>query len=431
MSFNEKGPLPPLRGIRRCESLLFVANNPNGWGHMKQTWRWFGPTDPVSIRDVRQTGASGIVSALHHVPNGQVWTLAEIRKRQREIEMPDGDPSGLTWDVVESLPVSEAIKSQKGPVKEHLEAYRQSLSNLAECGLRTICYNFMPVLDWTRTDLRHPLPHGGHAMRFDLVDFIVFDCFVLERPGAVHDYSAEIVGTAQARFAELGDKGCRTLTANIVAGLPGANNAWSLDDVRRRLIAYRGTTHEALRTNLIDFLSEIVPTAERLGIRLCCHPDDPPFPLLGLPRVLSTEQDYAAVLGAVDSPYNGATFCTGSLGVAEEFDPVAFIARLGHRIHFVHLRNTARSGPCDGQRHSFTEAEHLGGDTDMVATIRALLAQEDRRRETGRADCEIPMRPDHGHALLSDLERPGQPGYPLIGRMRGLAELRGVMLGCS
>lgn len=268
-------------------------------------------------------------------------------------------------------------------------------------------------------------------MRFDLLDFVVFDCFILDRKGAEQDYSAEIIETARARFADLGDADRLVLSRNIVAGLPGANDNWSLADVKRNLEAYAGMTPGTLRSNFIDFLSEVVPTAEDLGIRLCCHPDDPPFPLLGLPRVMSSQSDYATILDVVDSPANGATLCTGSLGVAKNFDPVSFIAELGHRVHFVHLRNTVRDGPIDGSRLSFSESEHLVGDTDMLATVRALIAEEQRRRDQGRSDHEIPMRPDHGHALLSDLTLPSQPGYPLIGRMRGLAELRGVMHGCT
>ncbi|WP_271952739.1 mannonate dehydratase [Ruegeria faecimaris] len=398
---------------------------------MKQTWRWFGPSDAISIGEIRQTGATGIVSALHHVPTGEVWSVEHIKERQQQIEQPGGVPSGLTWDVVESVPVSEAIKSQTGPVRQHLEMYKESLRNLAECGIHTVCYNFMPVLDWTRTDLSHPLPHGGHAMRFDLLDFVMFDCFILCRQRAEQDYSGVIIEAARARFADLGDGDRLKLSNNIVAGLPGANDNWSLEDVKRNLDAYVGVTPETLRSNLVDFLSEVVPTAEDLGARLCCHPDDPPFPLLGLPRVMSSQSDYATVLDAVDSPANGATLCTGSLGVAEDFDPVSFIAQHGHRIHFVHLRNTVRDGSSDRNRHSFSESEHLAGDTDMVATIRALMVEETRRRNQGRSDYEIPMRPDHGHALLNDLTRPSQPGYPLIGRMRGLAELRGVMHGCT
>ena len=318
------------------------------------------------------------MSALHHVPTGQAWSVADIKRRQLEIEQPNGQPSGLEWDVVESVPVSDAIKSQTGPVREHLEAYKSSLANLAACGIKTVCYNFMPLLDWTRTRLDHPLPNGGNAMRFDLVDFVAFACFILHRQGAEDYYAQDTLTVARERFARL----CE-------------------------------------------------PVAENLGVRLCCHPDDPPFPLLGLPRVMSSLDNYEKVLAAVDSPANGVTFCTGSLGVSADFDPVASIELLGPRIHFVHLRNTTRDGSSDRSLTSFSEAEHLIGDTDMVATIRALMTEEARRRTQGRSDHEIPMRPDHGHALLSDLERPTQPGYPLIGRMRGLAELRGVKLACT
>ncbi len=398
---------------------------------MKQTWRWFGPSDPISIEQIRQTGATGIVSALHHIPSGEVWSVEHINERKQQIEQPKRDRSGLTWDVVESVPVSEAIKSQTGPIRHHLEAYKETLRNLARCGIHTVCYNFMPVLDWTRTDLRYALPNGGHAMRFDLLDFVVFDCFILRRRGAEQDYSAGIIETAEARFADLADESRLKLSQNIVAGLPGANDKWSLEDVKQNLNAYVEMTPDMLRSNLIDFLSDVIPTAESLDMRLCCHPDDPPFPLLGLPRVVSSQSDYATVLDAVDSPANGATLCTGSLGVDPGFDPVEFVAKLGHRIHFAHLRNTVREGPSDGNRHSFSESEHLTGDTDMVATIRALLAEERRRRNQGRSDSEIPMRPDHGHALLSDLDGPSQPGYPLVGRMRGLAELRGVIHACD
>jgi len=394
---------------------------------MKQTWRWFGPDDPISIAEIRQTGATGVVTALHHVPPGQIWSVADIKLRQSQIENPNGIASGLAWDVVESLPVSEAIKTQSDPFKDHVAAYKQSLRNLAACGIHTICYNFMPILDWTRTDLSYPLPNGGHAMRFDLVDFAAFDCFILKRIKAEEDYTAALIEVASQRFADLSDVAREKLSHNIISGLPGANDSWLLEDVRGRLSTYTHIDAEALRSNLIDFLTEIIPTAEANGIRLCCHPDDPPFQFLGLPRVMSTQADCATLLNAVDSPANGITFCTGSLGVAEDFDPAAFVADLGHRIHFAHLRNTLRSGAHEGFRHSFTEAEHLVGDTDMVATVRALLNEEAQRRQRGRSDHELPMRPDHGHALLSDHEGQMQPGYPLIGRMRGLAELRGLI----
>lgn len=398
---------------------------------MKQTWRWFGPKDPVSIRDILQTGATGVVSALHQIPTGQVWPVSGIRQRYREIEDIAGQPSGLTWDVVESLPVSDVIKSQTGPVRDHLEAYKQSLRNLAACGMTTVCYNFMPVLDWTRTSLRHPLPNGGTAMRFDLVDFALFDCFILRRPDAMQEYCEDILDVATKRFVDLSNAERQTLSDNIISGLPGANVGWSLDELRLQLEIYAGMGREALSANLIDFLSEVAPVAEEVGISLCCHPDDPPFSLLGLPRVMSSMGDYEAILEAVDIPANGVAFCTGSLGVAVDFDPVAFIKQLGDRIRFIHLRNTVREGPQDGDRLSFTEAEHLVGNTDMVAVIRALLAEEQRRKDIGRPDFEIAMRPDHGHALLGDQTQPTQPGYHLVGRMRGLAELRGVMTALS
>jgi mannonate dehydratase len=367
------------------------------------------------------------VSALHHVLPGEVWTPDEIERRQDQVARPDGVTSGLSWDVVESLPISEAIKTQTGPVKAHLDAYRESLRNLAAAGISTVCYNFMPVLDWTRTELSAPMPNGARAMRFDLVQFCVFDRFILKRPGAAEDYPEILLSEAETVFTGMSDAARTELTNNIVAGLPGATDTWTLEDVRGHLGTYDAIDADRLRGHLVDFLSEVVPLAEDLGIRLCCHPDDPPFPLMGLPRVMSCEDDYARVMEAVDSPANGITFCTGSLGVAEDFDSARFVNRLGARIHFVHLRNTRRVGAGVGARHSFYESEHLDGDTDMVAAIRALLAEETRRKASGRADWQIPMRPDHGQSLLSDLDRPVMPGYPLIGRMRGLAELRGIM----
>lgn len=395
---------------------------------MKQTWRWFGPHDTVSVDEMLQSGVQGVVSALHHLPPGTVWSVAEIRKRQGLIgSRADGTPSGLGWDVVESLVVSETVKTKGPGYADHIAAWKASLENLAACGIQTVCYNFMPVLDWTRTRLRAPMPHGGTAMLFDLIDFAAFDIHLLARPGAAEDHGPEIAAAAAARFAAMDDAARKALTDNIVAGLPGANDSWTLDQIRALLATYAPISADRLAQNLIDFLAEVVPTAERLGLRLCCHPDDPPFPLLGLPRVMSTLADYRRTLAAVDSPANGVTFCTGSLGVAPGFDPVAFVQALGPRIHFVHLRNTTRIAPATDRRTSFYEAAHLEGDTDMVATIRVLLAEEARRRAEGRADWQIPMRPDHGQDILDDLKRRSQPGYPLVGRMRGLAELRGVM----
>ena len=389
---------------------------------MIECWRWFGPDDPTRLQDLPQVGATGVVTALHDIPPGTAWPISAIEARKALIE-----DAGLTWEVVESVPVSEAIKTQGPDCAAHIAAYRQTLQALAEAGIQTICYNFMPILDWTRTQTRAPQPHGGTAMLFDLSTFAAFDLHILARPGAAEDYGEKTRAAAALVHAQLEDADKTALTRTIIAGLPGANDGWTLEDVRLRLATYDGITADRLRQNLIDFLAEIVPLAERLGLRLCCHPDDPPFPLLGLPRVMSSTDDYAAVLDAVASPANGATLCTGSLGVARDFDAPEFVARLGPRIHFAHLRNTARLTSPDPMRPSFFEAPHLEGDTDMVATIRALMAEEARRRAEGRADHAIPMRPDHGQELLGDLTRDSLPGYPLIGRMRGLAELRGIM----
>ncbi len=398
---------------------------------LKQTWRWFGPADTISIPEIRQTGAQGIVSALHHIPPGEVWSHGEIAKRKNAIEGREDMPTGLTWDVVESVPVSEAIKTQTGPVNEHINAYKQTLRNLAGQGIEVVCYNFMPILDWTRTNLAATMPDGASAMAFDLIDFCVFDTFLLERPGATDDFPEAMMEEARARHAGMSDDAKTVLVNTIVAGLPGANDSWTLDDVRAQLTTYQGIDAIQLRSNLIDFLAEVVQVAEEVGVRLCCHPDDPPFSLLGLPRVMSSQEDYLAVLDLVNIPANGATLCTGSLGVSQNFDPVSFVEQLGSRIHFVHLRNTVRQGPSAGDKHSFHESAHLEGDTNMVATIGALIGEQNRRLSVGRMDWQIPMRPDHGHAMLDDFKRNSQPGYPLIGRMRGLAELRGIMAALS
>ena len=344
---------------------------------MRQTWRWFGPHDTVSTQEMLQAGVEGVVSGLHHVPTGAVWSEAEISKRQKEIAtLPGGGVSGLAWEVVESLPVSEAIKSRGPDCEAHLIAYVESMENLAKAGIETVCYNFMPVIDWTRTALRWSLPHGGSAMRFDLVDFVVFDFHVLRRDRAADDYGAEILEQAETRFAGMDDAAKDDLAQNVVAGLPGSNNNWTLSDVANVLAGYSGVDAAELRGNLVAFLERVVPEAERLGLRLCCHPDDPPFPLLGLPRVMSSESDYAAIMQAVDAPANGITMCTGSLGVAEGIDFPGFVERWGHRMHFIHLRNTRRDGDRDGERCSFHESAHLDGDTDMVAVVRSLLAEE-------------------------------------------------------
>ena len=397
---------------------------------MRQTWRWFGPVDKVSLADARQAGVEGIVTALHHVPTGAVWTPEEIEKRQREVAFhPGGGMTHLAWEVVESLPVSEAIKTQSGEWRAHIVHYRRSLENLARAGINVVCYNFMPVLDWTRTELTWPVAHGGRAMRFDLADFAVFDIHVLKRKGAAEDYSEAIAAEAARRVAGMDDARQKKLAGNVIAGLPGTQEHWALDTLSAHLATYDGIGPEKLRNHLTDFLGEVAPHAEGLGIRLCCHPDDPPFALLGLPRIMSTLFDYRHVLDAVDVPANGVTFCTGSFGARPDNDLPAMVEALASRIHFVHLRNVRRDSeevPC-----SFFEDEHLNGQADMVAVIAALLAEEKRRRSEGRADAQIPMRPDHGQEILDDLKRGAQPGYPAIGRLKGLAELRGVMTALS
>jgi len=393
---------------------------------MKQTWRWFGPRDMVSIDDTLQAGVEGIVSALHHVPTGTVWSAQEIAQRQREIAtMKDGSPSGLAWDVVESLPVSEDIKKQRGAWRAHIANYITSMENLAAAGIEVICYNFMPVLDWTRTDLAWRLPTGATCMRFDLADFAAFDLHILARPGAVDDFDDALKDITARRFAAMSDERKTQLAENVVFGLPGAADNFSLEDVRGHLAQYDGIGEDRLRRNLLDFLTQIMPTAERLGLRLCCHPDDPPVPLLGLPRVMSTEAHYQALVDGVDSPSNGITLCSGSLGARPDNDLPGMMERLGDHVHFLHLRNVKRETA--DLRGSFHEAEHLGGDTDMVALIEAALREEARRRAAGRADWSIPFRPDHGQDILDDHGRKAQPGYPLIGRLKGLAELRGVV----
>ncbi|MDO5613077.1 MAG: mannonate dehydratase [Paracoccus sp. (in: a-proteobacteria)] len=393
---------------------------------MRQTWRWFGPKDLCSVDDMLQAGVEGVVSALHHIPTGAVWTPEEIARRQAEIgTMKDGSSSNLAWEVIESLPISEDIKKQKGNWREHLANWKASMRNLREAGIEVLCYNFMPVLDWTRTDLAWRLPTGGTCMRFDLIDFAAFDIHILARPGAAEDFTAEVVEQAARRFAAMDDARKAGLARNVVFGLPGAAESFSLDDVRQHLAEYAGIPAAQLRQHLIDFLSEVAPIADEIGMRLCCHPDDPPFSLLGLPRVMSVEADYRAVLDAVDLQANGVTLCAGSLGARPDNDLPGMMDRLGDRVHFLHLRNVLReSTDITG---SFHEAEHLGGGTDMVALIAAVLRQERKRKAEGRDDASIPFRPDHGQDIIDDLGRKAQPGYPTIGRLKGLAELRGIM----
>ncbi|GEO84836.1 MULTISPECIES: mannonate dehydratase [Alphaproteobacteria] len=386
---------------------------------MRHTWRWFGPVDKVTVRDAAQAGAEGIVSALHHVPTGAAWTLDEIRKRQDEIRV-----GGLSWDVVESVPVSEDIKTQTGEWRSHIANWQETLRRLSTCGIRTVCYNFMPVLDWTRTDLHWETRHGAKAMRFDLADFAAFDIHILTRPDAGADYPEWLAEDAAKRFIEMPGEKITALGRNIGAGLPGSADGYTLDQLLEKLRSYKNVDRIRLQQNLVDFLSQVTPVAEEVGINICAHGDDPPWPLLGLPRILSTEADYAHMLTQVDSRANGVTLCTGSLGARPDNDLPIIAKRFAERIHFVHLRNVTRDTdtlPC-----SFFEDEHLEGGTDMVAVIAALLTEEKRRRVEGREDHRIPMRPDHGQEILGDLTRGAQPGYPAIGRLKGLAELRGI-----
>jgi mannonate dehydratase len=394
---------------------------------MRQTWRWFGPQDVTSIDDMIQSGVEGVVSALHHIPNGVVWSPEEIARRQREIgTRKDGSASGLAWEVVESLPVSEDIKKQTGNWREHIANYKTSMEHLSAAGIEVLCYNFMPVLDWTRTALRWQLSHGGTCMRFEINDFAAYDIHILERKGASEDYTPAIVEEAARRFGNLDDAGRAALVRSVTMGLPGSTESMSLEDVRAHLAQYGAISADQLRAHFTAFLEEVVPLAEDLGMRLCCHPDDPPFALLGLPRIMSTGDDFARILGAVDSPANGMTLCSGSLGARPDNDLPAIMERFADKVHFLHLRNVKRES--DAVMGSFYEAEHLGGDTDMVALIGAVIAEERRRKAAGRADWQIPMRPDHGQDILDDLSRTtAQPGYPTIGRMKGLAELRGIM----
>jgi mannonate dehydratase len=387
---------------------------------MEQTWRWFGPEDPIRLPQIRQAGATGIVTALHHIPYGVVWSSEEISRRRGLIE---ADAAlGLRWSVVESLPVAEAIKLGEGDLKPLFENYRQSLRNLAACGVTTVCYNFMPVLDWTRTDLAYPLPGGGTALRFDAVAYAAFDCYILERKDAEAEHRQAVLDRARLWVKHASEADKRTLLANIMAGLPGAFDRYDIPGLRAMLARYRDIGHEELRGNYARFLREVVPVAEECGVSLCVHPDDPPRDLFGLPRVVSTADDLQFIIDACPSPANGITFCTGSLGAGAQNDVPAMAARFAPHIRFAHLRNVSKEP--DG---SFTEADHLGGDVDMVAVVTALLKEQARRKQAGQMNWRIPFRPDHGHELLEDIGRGTHPGYPLIGRLRGLAEIRGVM----
>ncbi len=383
---------------------------------MLQTWRWFGPSDPVHLEHVRQSGASGIVTALHETYDGEEWSATDIATRQAEIEN-----AGLVWSVVESIPVHASIKLGTNDAAQYVAAYGATIRKLAAAGIKTICYNFMPVVDWTRTDLRFALPSGALALRFDAIDFAAYDVFVLERAGADEDYAQSIVEEARQRRRRFSDDDIATLEFNIISGLPGSELSHDRQGVRIRISEFSEIDAGALRSNLIAFLSEIVPVADEVGARMCIHPDDPPFSLFGLPRVVSTADDYRELFSAVPSIANGMTFCTGSLGARADNDLPAMAREFGNRIHFAHLRNVRREPD-----RSFHESDHLDGDVDMVAVVSAMLDEEKRRQAAGRSDWEIAMRPDHGHLLLDDIHRKTNPGYSAIGRLKGLAELRGL-----
>lgn len=389
---------------------------------MTQTWRWYGPNDPVSLLDVRQAGATGIVNALHHIPNGDIWSVEEIQKRKNEIEK-----AGLTWDVVESLPVHEKIKTRTEDFEQIIENYKQSMKNLAACSVYVICYNFMPILDWTRTRLDMPLEDGSLALEYNALELRVFDLHILQREGAQQDYTPQEIEQAKKQFEDLEASDIQRISDNMLKGLPGSEEGYSMEEFKTMLDTYKGIDADQLRSHLVKFLEEIIPLAEQLGIRMCIHPDDPPFSLLGLPRIMSTRSDYQYIFDQVTPLSNGITFCTGSLGVRVDNDLPAIFDAFADRVHFLHLRSTKRDA-----QGNFFEADHLTGDVDMFEIITRVIREQRRRVAENRQDASIPMRPDHGHQMLDDLVKPKiNPGYSAIGRLRGLAELRGLEWGIN